>query len=366
MQISVLDPYYQTALFVSFLIFLTVFFSKKDLNPHEMNHSHTQELKGVAILMVIFSHVGYFLFSDHRFLFPLSVAGGVGVNIFLFLSGFGLTSSEIKSKKTVMSFYSKRLKNIFIPMWLVLTLTLIADRYLLGRTYNLITLIQNYFGFFPNSDLDTAINSPLWYFSLILYFYLIFPFIYRKNKPVFSILGVLLLGYVFMNLKLPVTKDVFKLYELHYLSFPLGMIFAYINKEKPFSKFRDYLVSVHLSSRAIYFILYSFIILLTGLFAYLSINSGVGEGIRIEQTASIFTVLSLVLIFLLKNVQSNFLILLGTYSYEIYLIQWPLLYRYDFIYKHTAPFLGTILYIFFFLFIGFILSKITKLFIKSS
>src|SRR5690348_6614939 len=56
----------------------------------------TQELKGVAILAVVFGHIGYFLVDDNRFLFPLSVGAGVGVNIFLFLSGYGLTLGLLK------------------------------------------------------------------------------------------------------------------------------------------------------------------------------------------------------------------------------------------------------------------------------
>lgn len=80
-----------------------------------------------------------------------------------------------------------------------------------------------------------------------------------------------------------------------------------------------------------------------------------------EQLTSLITVISLVFIFLLKNLQSNFLITLGKYSYEIYLIHWPLMYRYDFIYKHTPAFLGTLLYILVLIVIGFVLNKIVEL-----
>jgi len=39
----------------------------------------TQELKGLAILSIVFAHIAYMLVSDSRFLYPLSVAAGVGV-----------------------------------------------------------------------------------------------------------------------------------------------------------------------------------------------------------------------------------------------------------------------------------------------
>ena len=86
MQINVPDPIYQT---IVFTVALTeaILLSLKKSSGEIMSISQTNQLKGVAILMVIFSHAGYFLSTDTRFLYPLSVAGGVGVNLFLFLSG---------------------------------------------------------------------------------------------------------------------------------------------------------------------------------------------------------------------------------------------------------------------------------------
>ncbi|MEK7595354.1 MAG: acyltransferase [Patescibacteria group bacterium] len=338
---------------------LVIFSAKKDLKPHDMNHSHTNELKGVAILMVLFSHIGYFLFSDHTFLYPLSVAGGVGVNIFLFLSGFGLTSSEIKSNKPILHFYFKRLRNIFIPMWLTLTSVLLLDAHILNKTYSLHTILQGVLGFFPNSDIDSAINSPLWYFTLILFYYLIFPLAYIRNKPYLSSLIILLTGFLITRLDLPVSKDVLKLYQLHYLAFPLGMAFANAYQKKQIIKLKDYVVK-HTSSWVVSYISYFLILILSFLFAYTAIHSNIGKSVFAEQITSMFTMLSLVLIFLIKDVQSDLLIILGKYSYEIYLIQWPLLYRFDLIYNHTPAFLGTFLYILFFFVIGFVLNKFVK------
>ncbi len=345
MHVSVIDPVLQTNLFVAFLVAAVLLTSKRDPKPHEMSHSRTDELKGAAILMVIFSHIGYFLFSNHKFMYPLSVAGGVGVNIFLFLSGFGLTASENKSHKSIWQFYSKRLKNIFVPMWLMLTPLLIFDFYLLKRTYSVTAVLQNVLGFFPNSDINTAINSPLWYFSLIFFYYLIFPLVYWRNRPFLSIFVILLLSFIATNLKLPVTVDILKVYKLHLLAFPLGMAFAWFNENKPVVLFREKLLQALSVSWTAQLLSYLLTVSLTLLFAYTAINSGVGEGIRKEQLLSLITTMSLVFISLIKNVRSNLLITLGKYSYEIYLIHWPLMYRYDFIYKNTSAFLGTLLYI---------------------
>jgi len=61
----------------------------------------TEELKGVGILSVVFAHISYMLVSDNHFLYPLSIAGGVGVDLFLLMSGYGLTVSMLKKKLSV-------------------------------------------------------------------------------------------------------------------------------------------------------------------------------------------------------------------------------------------------------------------------
>lgn len=330
-----------------------------------MNQSHTNELKGLAMLMIIFSHIGYFLFTDHRFLYPISIAAGVGVNIFLFLSGFGLTSSEIVSQKSPLQFYKKRLKNIFVPMWVVLLFILVADWLLLGKTYETTVVIQSILGFFPRADIFTSLNSPLWYFTFILFYYLTFPLIFRKKRPAVSIIALLLLGYLVTKVTLPVSEAVQKLYQLHYLSFPLGMAFAYLNLKKLSVLANQIFVKLQIGAPVKNLVRVSLIILTSLAVAHAAINSGIGKSVLTEQFISILTLLGLVLIFLLKNIQSDFLIILGKYSYEIYLIQWPLMYRFDFIYKHTPAFLGTILYILVFILLGLALNKFVKLVIKA-
>ena len=148
MRINIADPVFQTTLFIIFFALAVIATLKRDTKPYEMDHAHTDELKGVAILMVVFSHIGYFLFEDTRFMLPLSIAAGVGVNIFLFLSGFGLTSSELKVKKTWREFYAKRLKTIFVPMWIALIAILALDYFLIGKTYELSVVIKSFFRHF--------------------------------------------------------------------------------------------------------------------------------------------------------------------------------------------------------------------------
>jgi len=364
MRINIADPVFQTTLFIIFFALAVIATLKRDTKPYEMDHAHTDELKGVAILMVVFSHIGYFLFEDTRFMLPLSIAAGVGVNIFLFLSGFGLTSSELKVKKTWREFYAKRLKTIFVPMWIALIAILALDYFLIGKTYELSVVIKSFLGYFPVADISTSINSALWYFTFILFYYLVFPIVFRRSQPLFSALVMLLLGYLVTRLALPVTKDLLKLYQLHILLFPLGMVFAWLNEKKPGVKFQEVLIKVFHTSLAAGIVRYLIVAGLVFVFGYTAVHSGVGKGVTAEQLSSIVTMLVLIAAFLLKNVHSEALVIFGKYSYEIYLLHWPIMYRHDFIYKYLPASLGTLLYLLIFVAVGFVLNKFVKKLIR--
>src|SRR3990170_3557971 len=360
MRINIPDPVFQTTLFIIIFAFFVVLSIRKDAKPHELDHGHTDELKGLAILMVFFSHIGYFLSTDDRFLFPLSIAAGVGVNIFLFSSGFGLTSSELKVKKTWKEFYMKRLKTIFIPMWVALLIILAADYFLLGKTYEMPVIIKSFLGYFPVADIFTSMNSALWYFTFILFYYLVFPIVFRRSQPLFSALVMLLLGYLVTQLALPVTKDLLKLYKLHILLFPLGMAFARLNTKKPGVWFQEFLLKMFHKPLSAWVVRYLIVAGLLFVFGYTAVHSGVGKGIMAEQLSSIVTMLVLIAAFLLKDVHSEVLTILGKYSYEIYLLHWPIMYRHDFIYKYVPASFGTLLYLLLFVGTGFVLNRLTR------
>ena len=70
----------------------------------------------------------------------------------------------------------------------------------------------------------------------------------------------------------------------------------------------------------------------------------------------------IVLFFAIKTSHSSFLIVLGMYSYEIYLIHWPLLSRYDVLYENVPFAVATLLYLGIFLMLGYVLhSAVTRM-----
>jgi peptidoglycan/LPS O-acetylase OafA/YrhL len=67
--------------------------------------------------------------------------------------------------------------------------------------------------------------------------------------------------------------------------------------------------------------------------------------------------LSIIIFFIIKKFDIKIFYILGLYSYEIYLLHWPIMYHYDFLYKYTPAWFATPLYIIIFLGLGFLLKK---------
>ncbi len=342
------DPLAQTALF-SLLLAVTILFTTKYTNKDTgLSTVKTTYLKAFAVLLVIFGHTGYFLSTNHAFLYPLSIDAGVGVDIFLILSGYGLSLSYSNSDDTPLKFYAKRFKKIYIPMWLVLVALLVADALVLKKYYSLSVIVKGFLGIYDNIDIFTALNSPLWYFSLTVFLYLIFPIFYKKRYPKLSAIMIFVISVFILNLPLPLPVDLLKLFRLHSAAFSVGVFCASV---------RPFINKIKIRKS----VLYLLTLLATVSFMYCSVHSGVGKAVYLEQVISILLALLFIFVIVTIPFDSWLLNLLGARSYEIYLIQWPLMYRYDFLYKTFPPYLATFLYLFLFLFIAVMLKKLVKL-----
>jgi len=111
----------------------------------------TEELKGFGILTVVFAHFAYMKVTNPDFLYPLSIIAGVGVDLFLVMSGYGLTVSMLKKPMSTLDFYKRRVIKIFIPFWVALIIIFAADAIFLGITYPLPYMVQSLFGWFPTA-----------------------------------------------------------------------------------------------------------------------------------------------------------------------------------------------------------------------
>jgi peptidoglycan/LPS O-acetylase OafA/YrhL len=321
--------------------------------------SATQELKGIATFAVVFGHIGYFLVDDNRFLFPLSVGAGIGVNIFLFLSGYGLTLGMMKKPLAPLPFYRRRALKIFIPLWPVLIGFFLLDAVVLHRYYPMSYMIRSMLGFFPKADMPSDVNSVLWYITWTLFYYLLLPLVFMRQYVWLSALLLFVLGQGLVEWNPSAIELVTRLYQVHTAAFPLGMLTAWLlfdNREQNnvlAQKIRAWRTQL---TGAKY---YSMIVFLLALIIYSAYDSGIGESAIKEQVMSLVTTLAFVLLFALKRVEFKVLTLIGVYSYEIYLLHWPLVSRYDVIYKTLPASLATIAYFAVFIGIGWLIQRLT-------
>ncbi|MEI7810647.1 MAG: acyltransferase [bacterium] len=357
MNIHIANSATETFIFI-FVLTCLLFLS---LRPKEKNDDNiipqkvTQELKGFAILAVVFSHIGYYLVDDKMFLFPLSIMAGVGVNLFLLLSGFGLSSSLSNNKKQpVKYFYSHELPKLYIPLWYTLCFYIFFD-FIKKIIYSPTTIIESFLGFFPQANLYKDINSPLWYFTLILFYYLLFPIVFNKKYPWLSALGIFITSFFLISNLLPLSSQVINLYTVHMAAFPIGMCLYWLTSKKQVKKIIK-LLSTKITE-GFYLALISTLIFII---FYSALNSYVGQVVYKEQFISIFTSLCIFTLFTIKKNIFRLFSIFGLYSYEIYLIHWPLMYRYNFLYSHFNPWLATVFYLCVFVCFGWILKKISN------
>lgn len=355
MTISINNVVFSTNIFIAIFLMANLAMIGKQKNQQFFSEAVSRELKGLAILAIVFAHIGYYLSSDTRFLFPLSILAGVGVNLFLFLSGFGLTMSSLRKNLTVMQFYQRRLLKLFIPMWVVLAILYIMDHFILGKSYSSTYIGGSILGLFLHANLYEDVNSPLWYFTFILFYYLIYPLVFRKNNYWISAFIVYVLSFVFVKYAPPgLFFNVAYLYGMHLLAFPLGIISAGVvfNRERYGWAKRE--IKKKLDNRIVR---YAIIAILLYVANHFSFHSDVGQGPAKEELVSLIVLAAIVGIFLIKRIDLKLFSIFGLYSYEIYLMHWPIMYRYDVFYGSVPGWLATILYLILFLILGRILQK---------
>lgn len=141
----------------------------------------TTTLRGVAILIILAGHVGVSGF-DCRLFNPF---GGIGVALFLFLSGYGLTESF--KKNGLSHFWSKKVFRIAIPYLLWIPLYHIVTRLSpLGSIYHI------------------DIIPRFWFIEYLLIMYIMFyASISLSRKNMIILMGIigLIFFFAFNNLR---------------------------------------------------------------------------------------------------------------------------------------------------------------------
>ncbi|MEM5557472.1 acyltransferase [Aliarcobacter cryaerophilus] len=346
------------------LVLFTTF--KQSTHSDVFPISVTNELKGLGILTVVFAHFAYMKVTNADFLFPLSIIAGVGVDLFLFMSGFGLTVGMLKRPMKTVDFYKKRVIKIFIPFWIALIIMFIADAIFMDKTYSVGYIIKSMLGFFPTADGFGDVNSPFWYITWMIMFYLLYPLVFFKDKPWLTAIILAVIATIIG------TFNIFDLgsnwlHRLHTVAFSMGIILAWLLqvKEGEKNRFIEYIKDFRDNSKdmkyiviAIMFVIVFYVSQRTGAGSWPALTAILGQGFFVEQLMSIVIMLAFTVIFILKKVDSKFLTMYGVYSYEVYLIHWPLMAKYDIFFVYLPAWAAVIAWLVAFILVSMLLQRL--------
>ena len=355
-----------TFVVIAFAILVLFTTLKQSTHSDVFPVSVTNELKGLGILTVVFAHFAYMKVTNAEFLFPLSIIAGVGVDLFLFMSGFGLTVGMLKRPMKTVDFYKKRVIKIFIPFWIALIIMFIADAVFMDKTYSVGYIIKSMLGFFPTADGFGDVNSPFWYITWMIMFYLLYPLVFFKDKPWLSAIILAVIATIIG------TFNIFDLgsnwlHRLHTVAFSMGIILAWLLqvKEGEKNRFIEYIKDFRDNSKdmkyiviAIMFVIVFYVSQRTGAGSWPALTSILGQGFFVEQLMSIVIMLAFTVIFILKKVDSKFLTMYGVYSYEVYLIHWPLMAKYDIFFVYLPAWAAVIAWLVAFILVSMLLQRL--------
>ena len=343
-----------------------LFTFKKSQHTDVFPISVTQELKGFGILTVVFAHFAYMKVTNADFLFPLSIIAGVGVDLFLFMSGYGLTVGMLKKPMPIIDFYKRRVIKIFIPFWVALILIFAADAIFLGIFYPVPYMLQSLLGWFPTAVGFGDVNSPFWYITWMMMFYILFPLVFSYRMPWLSALILAVIATIIGSTN-PLEMGDNWLHRLHTVAFSMGIIAAWLLMEtkdkenklvKTLKEFRTNSNAIRLVLIAISFVVVAYMSLHTTANHWPTLTSFFGQGFYVEQFTSIVIMIGLIVIFSLKKLDNKFLAMYGVYSFEVYLIHWPLMARYDVFFDFLPSWAAVIAWMVAFILVSMLLQKI--------
>ena len=295
-------------------------------------------LRGIAILLVLFFHLFYYL--------PASKYGWAGVDLFLVLSGFlitGILLDTVNHPRYWLNFFARRFLRIFPLYYAALTL-IILSAYFLQPYYSsnqlhfhqlwqhqgwLWLYVYNWWEYIHGMPLPARYVSHFWSLAVEEQFYLLWPllvFVFRDKKLLYLIIFLLIAAPVIRYLMFFMGSgssypEVYVATFTRMDSLATGALVAYAWRNQAVMQYLS-------SSKELLFLISVAVILYSGLS---DTFRSAGEGfIKFGYTANAMMFGTLLLIVLddthwLSRILNNqFFKFFGKYSYALYIFHWPL------------------------------------------
>lgn len=229
--------------YIVLMIFVLSFRKTEECSLEPMGFETSREVKGIAIMAVLIGHMAI-IFK----LLKLPVTeylGAQGVELFLFLSAFGLTASY--SKKGLQGFFKKRLLVIFIPYLIFNVVRLPIEILGANIPMGILDILKSLLA------IKVEFDPSMWYVQYIIIWYIIFFVVYsikalkiNHKAYILLVIGLIFLGvtmYIFNNnidIRHPLKEC-----ASHHLAFPLGALFFLVyDTIKVNNKWQHLIISV--------------------------------------------------------------------------------------------------------------------------
>lgn len=282
---------------------------KKKWNLYNISESRGI-LMGIATLIVAFFHCYSYHFeriitnnSIADFFYFLRKMGNIGVDIFLFLSAIGLYFSFSKAS-SIKNFYKKRIIRI-VP-----SIIIVASIYYLIKGVDILSFIK---GVTLTSFYIDGIRD-FWYFALIIVLYFIYPLLFKiiEKKDYKGLIIMLFVSIMSTVLLMNLMPTYYSKIEIALTRIPVFLIGIYVGKQVMLKK------EIPELSMIAFFIIF----LASNIVLY---NFKISPYIYVRY---IYCFLGISIVFLISYLHSRikfqrsdkFLIYIGTYSMEVYLI----------------------------------------------
>lgn len=219
---------------------------KPDLLTHgfALLSKYRGAIMGFAAIYILIFHEWQYVFTDYENAAVVESyikrIGFLGVDIFFFLSGIGLTFS-IK-KGSLLSFYWRRLKRIILPFLAMGILRCVLEDW---QTIDFVKNLTGYNFYFK------SIYSFLWFVPAIITFYLLFPLYHwafsRAKKPVIFTLSVLGIWLVLSLYVREIMRGDLYGFTNRIPIFVIGILIGWLTqkkKDEPFTRSHWFLIAV--------------------------------------------------------------------------------------------------------------------------
>ncbi len=326
---------------------------KKDIrnadlhNPNLITNNTSTQLKGVAIMLVLISHLVLAEFINVE---QLRFTGSYGVAIFLILSGYGLTESY-KKDSSLSNYFYKRFSKVIFPYSLVTFAWIIIDLIVFRKRYSLQVIATSVAGL----DLTRSIDPSMWYISFLILWYVIFYLIFKLPLPnIVKALVLFGIAYFLNNQYMSDYQSISYQGRLHAYNFPIGVLLSLYGsrllKTINNSKIIFLAILVALSTASFYMLYPSTLVSM----AYYS-----GSNLAFA-LSSIF----LFMIIDLFDIKLMALSMMGNISYEMYLFEFVLLFKYGLITLSDSKVIGGLTYFLVLILISVLFHKLVHLIIN--